>query len=264
MRPNASRMIDLVPIAIMFLSTCRLFGLAYAGNDKPATRPISAEEVARWVAGLGADDPERASRAAALLARLDRAPSSLTEREMLEVIAALSGGGSRRLESAKVVDGGVCELSVQGEDARVVMRCDAKGIVVRVEYRVDAKDQSSELRARDAAELKKRYPEAAEFYHWTTRNMGRPRRGDAGMVRAIPGTGRVTQSPRDPESIGRTPVVVPTIAALRSTIGAMTREEKLASRGGDVDALEACEVTGARGRPVRCPALSLKVHTRFR
>jgi len=46
-RPNASRMIDLVPIAIMFLSTCRLFGLAYAGNDKPATRPISAEEVAR-------------------------------------------------------------------------------------------------------------------------------------------------------------------------------------------------------------------------
>ena len=83
-----------------------------------------------------------------------------------------TGGGSRRLESAKVVDGGVCELSVQGEDARVVMRCDAKGIVVRVEYRVDAKDQSSELRARDAAQLKKRYPEAAEFYHWTTRNMG--------------------------------------------------------------------------------------------
>jgi hypothetical protein len=119
-----------------------------------------------------ADDPERASRAAALLARLEGARSSLTEREVLEVFATLSAGGSRRLESAKVVDGGVCELSVQGRDARVVMRCDAKGIVVRAERRVDAKEQSSELRAGDTAEFKKRYPEASEFYHWTTRNMG--------------------------------------------------------------------------------------------
>jgi hypothetical protein len=203
MRPNTSRLIDLVPIAIMFLSICGLLGLAYGGNDKPATRPVSAERVARWVADLGAedyptraaatksladagaaaadalrkavseaDDPERASRAAALLARLEGARSSLTEREVLEVFATLSAGGSRRLESAKVVDGGVCELSVQGRDARVVMRCDAKGIVVRAERRVDAKDQSSELRAGDTAELKKRYPEAWAFYHWTTRNMG--------------------------------------------------------------------------------------------
>jgi hypothetical protein len=201
-RPNTVRLIDLVPIAIMFLSICGLLGLAYGGNDKPATQPVSAAQVARWVADLGADDyptraaatksladagaaaadalrkaasaddPERASRAAALLARLEGAPSSLTEREMLEVFATLSAGGSRRLESAKVVDGGVCELSVQGRDARVVMRCDAKGIVVRAERRVDAKDQSTELRARDTAELKKRYPEAWEFYHWTTRNMG--------------------------------------------------------------------------------------------
>jgi hypothetical protein len=193
----------LVPIAITFLSACGLVGLAYGGNDKPATQPVSAERVARWVADLGADDyptraaatkaladagaaaadalrkaasesddPERASRAVALLARLEGSPSSLTAREMLEVFAALSAGGSRRLESAKVVDGGVCELSVQGRDARVVMRCDGKGILIRTELRAEAKDQSCELRARDAADLKKRYQDAWAFYQWTTRNMG--------------------------------------------------------------------------------------------
>ncbi len=126
MSPNTSRLIDSVPIAIMFLSICGLLGLAYGGNDKPATRPVSAEQITRWVTDLGADDyptraaamkeladagataanalrkaaseadPERASRASALLTLLDGAPS-LAEREMLKVFQALSTNGGRRL-----------------------------------------------------------------------------------------------------------------------------------------------------------------------
>jgi len=71
-----------------------------------------------------------------------------------------------------------CELSVAGQDARVVMRCDAKGIAVRVERRAEATGQAGDLLARDAADLKARYPDAWAFYDWATRGMG----GDDGTA----------------------------------------------------------------------------------
>ena len=201
MRANISKLIDLIPIAIALISACGLLELAYGANTQPTTQPASAEQIAQWVTNLGAQEyatrlqateklsqagaaaadalkkassdaePERAFRAAALLARLN-GKTPMIEGEMLKVFETLSTPGSQRTQSARVTQGPACELSVQGRDERVLMRCDGKEIVIRAERRGEAKERSKEVRAKNAADLKQRYPEAWAFYRWTTGNMG--------------------------------------------------------------------------------------------
>ena len=207
MQRDDFRLIDWAPIAITLLSVCGLLGMAYGANDPPATRPVAEKQIAVWIEDLGADDyatrtaatrellnvgpgataalhkaasgtdPERVARVNAILSRLERAPNS-AEREMLDVFQSLSAKGGRQVESAKVVDAATCELSVKGRGGRVVMRCGGQGIVVSTEPHGDIKGAPQEVRARDVAELKNRYPDAWDFYNYTTRNMG----GDDGAA----------------------------------------------------------------------------------
>ena len=207
MRAITAKLIDWIPIAIGLISVCGLLDLAYGANKQPSTQPATTQQIAHWVKNLAADDyatrvratqklsqvgaaaadalrkassdadPERAFRAAALLARLNR-DASMIDTEMLKVFETLSLSSNHHLQSAKVTDGPACELSVQGPDERVVMRCDAKEIVIRAERRNETKEQSKEVHAKNAADLKQRYPEAWAFYRWTTGNMG----GDDGAT----------------------------------------------------------------------------------
>jgi hypothetical protein len=207
MKLNSPMPIGFALIALVGLSVCGLLRGADGKSDTAATRPATPEQMQRWITNLGSDDypmrvaatkaladagaaaeaalraavsdsdSERASRAAVLLARMNAAPS-LAEREMLEVFQMLSAKESRKLESARVVAGPSCELRVSGRDARVTMRCDAKGIALRAERQGNVNEQSSDLHVRDATELKARYPDAWAFYEWTTRNMG----GDDGAA----------------------------------------------------------------------------------
>jgi hypothetical protein len=206
-RATISRLIDWIPIVIALIAVCGLLDLAYGAPQQPTTQPATTEQIAQWATDLAADDyatrslatqklsqagpaaadalkkassdadPERALRAAALLARLN-GTTPLLDAEMRKVFETISLPRSPRIQSARVTDGPACEMTVQGCNERVVMRCDGKEITIRAEHGGQTKKSSKELHARDAADLKHRYPDAWAFYRWTTANLG----GDDGAA----------------------------------------------------------------------------------